>query len=36
DGREWDSKIMFEIMFDISTTSLRVLGRDLFEQLTSK
>ncbi|WP_235442837.1 hypothetical protein [Caballeronia mineralivorans] len=27
---------MFEIMFDISTTSLRVLGRDLFEQLTSK
>ncbi|RWZ21471.1 EcoRI family type II restriction endonuclease [Escherichia coli] len=36
DGGEWDSKIMFEIMFDISTTSLRVLGRDLFEQLTSK
>ncbi|WP_278254918.1 EcoRI family type II restriction endonuclease [Escherichia coli] len=27
---------MFEIMFDISTTSLRVLGSDLFEQLTSK
>ncbi|MCI4495154.1 hypothetical protein MRT09_25520 [Escherichia coli] len=23
-------------MFDISTTSLRVLGSDLFEQLTSK
>lgn len=35
-GGKWDSKIMFEIMFDISTTSLRVLGRDLFDQLTSK
>ncbi|EKP2119432.1 restriction endonuclease [Salmonella enterica] len=35
-GGEWDSKIMFEIMFDVSTTSLRVLGRDLFDQLTSK
>ncbi|ECB8004141.1 restriction endonuclease, partial [Salmonella enterica subsp. enterica serovar Braenderup] len=35
-GEKWDSKIMFEIMFDISTTSLRVLGRDLFDQLTSK
>ncbi|EOV7032779.1 restriction endonuclease [Shimwellia pseudoproteus] len=35
-GGEWDSKIMFEIMFDISTTSLKVLGRDLFDQLTSK
>ncbi|WP_297121206.1 EcoRI family type II restriction endonuclease [uncultured Enterobacter sp.] len=35
-GGEWDSKIMFEIMFDISITSLRVLGRDLFDQLTSK
>lgn len=36
DGGEWDPKIMFEIMFDVSTTSLRVLGRDLFDQLTSK
>ena len=35
-GGEWDPKIMFEIMFDVSTTSLRVLGRDLFDQLTSK
>ena len=36
DGGEWDPKIMFEIMFDVSTTSLRVLGLDLFDQLTSK
>ena len=35
-GEEWDAKIMFEVMFDVSTSSLRVLGRDLFSQLTSK
>lgn len=35
-GEKWDAKIMFEIMFDVSTSSLRVLGRDLFNQLTLK
>lgn len=35
-GEEWDAKIMFEVMFDVSTSSLRVLGRDLFGQLTHK
>ena len=35
-GEKWDAKIMFEIMFDVSTSSLRVLGRDLFNQLTAK
>lgn len=35
-GENWDPKLMFEIMIDVSKSSLRVLGRDLFDQLTSK
>lgn len=31
----WDTKKMFEIMLEISTTSLKVLGSDLFTQITS-
>lgn len=36
DGKEWDPKVMLEIMFDIAETSLRVLGRDIFGQITSE
>lgn len=35
-GEKWDPNLMFEIMLDISKTSLRILGSDLFKQLTSK
>ncbi|CAM2948979.1 type II restriction enzyme [Flavobacterium psychrophilum DSM 3660] len=33
-GEKWDAKIMFEIMIEISKTSLQVLGSDLFNQIT--
>ncbi len=35
-GERWDPKKMYEIMLEISTTSLKVLGSDLFLQITSK
>ncbi len=35
-GEKWDSQEMFNIMLDISQTSLQMLGRELFEQLTKK
>lgn len=35
-GGEWPSEDMFNIMLDISKTSLQVLGSDLFNQLTKK
>ncbi len=34
DGAPWNKETMFEIMFTISQTSLRMLGQDLFMQLT--
>jgi len=34
DGEKWDVKIMFDIMVDISKTSLRILGSDIFNQIT--
>lgn len=34
DGSRWDAKRMFEVMLEISKTSLQVLGSDLFNQLT--
>ena len=34
-GERWDTKKMYEIMLEISTTSLKVLGSDLFIQITS-
>lgn len=34
-GEKWDAKKMFEIMFEISITSLKVLGSDLFNQITN-
>lgn len=33
-GEPWDKLRMFEIMLSISKTSLQMLGRDLFKQLT--
>lgn len=36
DGESWDAKKMFDIMLEISKTSLQVLGSDLFKQLTEK
>lgn len=36
DGGRWDVKKMFDIMLEISRTSLQVLGSDLFQQLTKK
>ncbi|SFE92393.1 EcoRI family type II restriction endonuclease [Thermoflexibacter ruber] len=35
-GEKWNSKEMFEIMIEISKTSLKVLGSDLFNQITKK
>lgn len=32
-GRSWDGVKMFEIMFEIAETSLRMLGRDLWNQI---
>lgn len=33
-GEKWDRDEMLNIMIDISKTSLRILGRDLFNQIT--
>ncbi len=35
-GEKWDSQNMFNIMLDISQTSLQMLGSELFKQLTKK
>lgn len=35
-GEKWNSKIMFDIMLEISKTSLQILGSDLFNQITKK
>ena len=34
DGAHWKDEDMIKIMLDISRTSLRILGKDLFKQLT--
>ncbi len=34
DGRHWSEDEMLKIMLEISETSLQILGRDLFKQLT--
>jgi len=34
-GERWDTKKMYEIMLEVSKTSLKVLGSDLFTQITS-
>lgn len=35
DGKSWDRCNMLKIMYDVSKTSLQILGSDLFYQLTS-
>ncbi|ERH47073.1 hypothetical protein O203_22390 [Ectopseudomonas chengduensis] len=35
-GQKWDAENMFEIMSEISKSSLRALGSDLFGQITAK
>lgn len=35
-GDRWKANDVFDIMLDISKTSLRILGSDLFKQLTTK
>jgi len=34
-GERWDPEEMFEVMMDVSKSSLKVLGSDLFNQITS-
>jgi type II restriction enzyme len=34
-GEKWDPREMFNIMYEISKTSLRVLGSEIFSQLTN-
>ena len=36
DGGSWNKSKMFDIMLEISKTSLQILGSDLFKQLTKK
>lgn len=33
-GEKWDIQNMFDIMLEVSKTSLQVLGSDLFNQIT--
>lgn len=33
DGRSWSSEKLFDVMFEISETSLQMLGRDLWNQI---
>jgi len=35
-GEKWDVKNMFDIMLEVSKTSLQVLGSDIFKQITKK
>lgn len=35
-GEKWKNEEMFDIMIEISKTSLKMLGRDLFNQITKK
>lgn len=34
DGSEWENGEMFNILVDIAETSLKILGRDIFKQIT--
>ena len=36
DGEHWKDEDMIEIMLDVAKTSLRMIGKDLFNQLTQK
>ena len=36
EGGHWNDKDMIEVMFDVARTSLKMLGTDLFSQITQK
>ena len=36
DGEHWAENDMVEVMLDVARTSLKMLGKDLFNQLTKK
>ena len=36
EGGHWDAKDMIEVMMDVARTSLKMLGKDLFNQLIKK
>ena len=36
DGTKWDAQNMLNVMIEVARTSLKVLGSDLFEQITKK
>ncbi|WRE30345.1 hypothetical protein KVD43_06730 [Helicobacter pylori] len=36
DGQRWNLNKMFEVMFEVAKTSLRVLGSSLFNQIVGK
>lgn len=36
EGGHWNDKDMIEIMLDVARTSLKMLGKDLFFQITRK
>ncbi len=36
DGGKWDAKEMLEIMVEIPKNSLKILGSDIFHQITKK
>lgn len=36
DGEKWDEDKMIEVMLDVAHTSIRMLAKDLFNQLTAK
>ena len=33
-GSRWEPENMFEIMLDVAETSLQLLGKDIFKQIT--
>ncbi len=33
-AKKWDKKKMFDIMLEISKTSLQILGSEIFKQIT--
>lgn len=35
-GAKWDAKEMFNVMVEVSKTSLKILGSDIFNQITKK
>ena len=35
-GEKWDNKKMFDIMLEISKTSLQILGSEIFKQITKR